>query len=154
MCPETFVLWDMDARILLQKMLKMYSMRVNARLDTFHHGPTQPFEDAWVVADSLAGIHNAMVKCRFIVNRSCVHTGFYVSPQVKILRIQIWRGAWRPCSGSSSTYPSVMTGVTENISHSTEPRHACTTFVLWLPVVHVPVALADQVRGNLGSGCL
>jgi hypothetical protein len=28
----------------------------------------------------------------------------------------VWR-AWRPCSGSSSTYPSTMIDVTENISH-------------------------------------
>jgi hypothetical protein len=38
--------------------------------------------------------------------------------QEKIQRIQIWR-AWRPCSGSSSTYPLVMIGVIENILHST-----------------------------------
>jgi hypothetical protein len=60
-----------------------------------------------------------MVKCLYIVNRSCIHKCVQVSSQVKIQRIQIWRGAWRPCSGSCSTYPSVMTGVTENISHST-----------------------------------
>jgi hypothetical protein len=30
-------------------------------------------------------------------------------------------------------------------------NHACTIFVLYLPVVHLPIALADHVRGNLGS---
>jgi hypothetical protein len=42
----------------------MPSMRFNARLDTSHHGPPHPFKDAGVVADSLTGIHSAMVKCQ------------------------------------------------------------------------------------------
>jgi hypothetical protein len=42
-----------------------------------------------VAADSLTGIHSAMVKCLFIVNRSCIHKGFQVSPQVKIQRVQV-----------------------------------------------------------------
>jgi hypothetical protein len=33
-----------------------------------------------VVADSLTGIYNAMVKCLFVVNRSCIHKAFR-SPQ-------------------------------------------------------------------------
>jgi hypothetical protein len=86
----------------------MSSARFSARLDTSHHGPPRLFKDAEVVADSLTGIH----KCHFVVNRSCRHKGFYVSPQVKIQRIQIWR-AWRPCSGSSSTYPSVLISIIE-----------------------------------------
>jgi hypothetical protein len=53
-----------------------------------------------------------------------------------------------------STYPSVMIGVSENISYSTEHHHACTTFVLCLPVVHLPIALPDRVRGNLDRVCL
>jgi hypothetical protein len=86
----------------------MSSMRFDARLDTPHYGPWHPLKDAGVVADSLTGIHSAMVKCLFVVNRSCKHKGSEVSPQ----RIQTWRGAWRPCSGSSSACPSVTTGVT------------------------------------------
>jgi hypothetical protein len=35
----------------------MSSMRFNARLDTSHYGPSYPFKDAGVVADSLTGIH-------------------------------------------------------------------------------------------------
>jgi hypothetical protein len=85
----------------------MPSMRFNARLDTSHPGRPHPSEDARVVADSLIGIDSATVKCLFVVNRSCIHKGFQVSPQVTIQGIQIWR-AWRPCSGSSSTCPSVM----------------------------------------------
>jgi hypothetical protein len=47
------------------------------------------FRDAGAVADSLTGIHNMMVKCLFVVNRSCIHEGVQVPPQVKIQRIQI-----------------------------------------------------------------
>jgi hypothetical protein len=57
----------------------MSSMRFNARLDTSHHGPPYQFKDAGVVADSLTGIHSAMVKCLLAVNRSCTPKGFYVS---------------------------------------------------------------------------
>jgi hypothetical protein len=38
----------------------MSCMGFNARLDTSHHGPTHPFKDGGVVADSLTRIHNAM----------------------------------------------------------------------------------------------
>jgi hypothetical protein len=47
-----------------------------------------------------------------------------------------------------------MIRVIESILHSTEHHHTCTTFVLRLPVVHLPVAFADHMRGNLRSGCL
>jgi hypothetical protein len=50
-------------------------MRFNAGLNTSHHGPTQEFKAAAVVADSLTGINNAMVKCLFIVNRNCIDRG-------------------------------------------------------------------------------
>jgi hypothetical protein len=66
---------------------KGYTRRANRRsevvvgqshscLDTSHHGLPHPFKDARVVADSLTGIHNAMVKCLFDVNGSCIHKGF------------------------------------------------------------------------------
>jgi hypothetical protein len=98
----------------------MSSMRFSVRLDTSHHGPPHLFKDAVVVADSLTGIHNAMVKCPSLsTGAAYIRVFFLVSSQVKIQRIQIWRGAWRPCSGSSCTYPAVITGVIENISHST-----------------------------------
>jgi hypothetical protein len=32
-----------------------------------------PFKDAGAVADNLTGIHNVIVKCFFVVNRSCMH---------------------------------------------------------------------------------
>jgi hypothetical protein len=54
-------------------------MRFNARIDTSHRGPPHLCKDAGVVADSLTGIHSAMMKCLFVVNRSCIHKGGYVS---------------------------------------------------------------------------
>jgi hypothetical protein len=51
-------------------------MKFNARLSTSHRGPPHPFKDAGVVADSLTGLHNAMVKRLFLVNRSCIHKDF------------------------------------------------------------------------------
>jgi hypothetical protein len=59
----------------------MPSMRFNARLDTSLHGPPHPFKDAGVVADSLTGTYNAVLKWLFVVNRSCVHKGFQMSPR-------------------------------------------------------------------------
>jgi hypothetical protein len=67
----------------------MASMRLNARLDTSHHGPPHPFKDSGVVAGSMRRIYNAVVKCLLVVNRSYIHKGFYLSPHVKIQRIQI-----------------------------------------------------------------
>jgi hypothetical protein len=51
-------------------------MRLNARLDTAHHGTPHPLKDAGEVADSLTDIHNAMVKYLFVVNSNCIHKGF------------------------------------------------------------------------------
>jgi hypothetical protein len=53
----------------------MSTMRFNALLNTSYHGPPYAFKDAGVVADSLTGIHNAMVKCLFVVNSSCKNKG-------------------------------------------------------------------------------
>jgi hypothetical protein len=58
------------------------SSRFNAHLNTSHHGQPHPFKDAGVVADSLTGIHNAMVKYLFVVNE--LHTqGFLGVPTGK-----------------------------------------------------------------------
>jgi hypothetical protein len=40
-----------------------------------HHGPLQLLKDARADADSLTGIHNALVKCLFTVHRICIHDG-------------------------------------------------------------------------------
>jgi hypothetical protein len=106
-------------------------------------------QDAWAVADCLRGIHSAMVKWK--------HKDCEVFPQINIQRIQIWR-AWRPGSGSSSTYPSatirvIGTSRTARLKWPGVPC-GCTTFVLWLPVVHLIVTSAVHVSGNLSSGCL
>jgi hypothetical protein len=58
-------------------------MGFNARFNMSHHGPPHPFRDAWVVANSLTGIHSAMVKWPFVHNRSCIHKDIQVSPHVK-----------------------------------------------------------------------
>jgi hypothetical protein len=69
----------------------MSAMKFNAHLDTSHHGLLSPFKDAGVVEDSLTGIHNAMVKYIFEVNRGCLNNEYQVSPRGKIQRFQIWR---------------------------------------------------------------
>jgi hypothetical protein len=85
----------------------MFSMRFNARLDTPHHGPQQPFKNTGVIGDS-SDRHPQYEGEVPLHWQQELHTqGFYVSPQVKIHTIQIWQ-AWRPCSGSSSAYHSVM----------------------------------------------
>jgi hypothetical protein len=40
----------------------MSSTRMSARLEMTYHRPPHPFKNFGVVADSLIGIHNAMVK--------------------------------------------------------------------------------------------
>jgi hypothetical protein len=51
-------------------------------------------------------------------------------------RFQIWRGAWSPCSGSSSTYQLVMIGITNNTSQSTAKICRST-------ITHVPHSCSD-----------
>jgi hypothetical protein len=53
------------------------------RVHTSHHGPPYPFKDARLDADSLTGIHNAMVKWLFVVKRSCNAQGFLGFPTAK-----------------------------------------------------------------------
>jgi hypothetical protein len=56
-------------------------MRFSVLLDTLH-----PFKDAGVVVDKLKGIYTAMVKCLFIVKRSCIHKGILSVPIGKNLK--------------------------------------------------------------------
>jgi hypothetical protein len=93
----------------------MSSMRINARLDTFHHAPPHPFRDGGAVADSLPGIHPAMVKCLFVVNRSCIHKGFTCPHRYKSRRFKSGEHGGQAVA-NPSTCTSVTTGVTENIS--------------------------------------
>jgi hypothetical protein len=58
MCPGTFTFLVITQRVHLQQVLKMTSMRFNARLHTSHHGPTHPLKDDWVFVDGLTGVHD------------------------------------------------------------------------------------------------
>jgi hypothetical protein len=71
-CLETFDLQVESSVISAQNVLREIQC-------TSHYGPPHPCKDAGAVADSLTGIHS-------------VHKGSEVSPQVKIQRIQMWRG--------------------------------------------------------------
>jgi hypothetical protein len=86
------------------------------------------------------------------------HKGSEVSTQVKIQRIQV-RRAWRPCGGSSSTYPSVMISVTENISHGkakmcrstiTHVPHSCSD-CQWLWQAHVKGIVCKLTWQSMGT---
>jgi hypothetical protein len=90
-------------------------MRFNARLDTSEHGPSIPLKEGWADADSLRGINNAMVKYPLVVSSSCTKS-FYVSPQVKIQRTEIWKGCRL----------SVMIGGVRNISLSATKLYRST----------------------------
>jgi hypothetical protein len=67
-------------------------MRCNARHDRSHHELPHPLKDEGVAADSLTCIHITTVNCLFVVNRSSIHKGFYVSPQVKNIEDSGQRG--------------------------------------------------------------
>jgi hypothetical protein len=76
MCLETYNLLVIAERIRVLKVLKMFSMKFNTCLYTSHHGPPHHFRDTGVVADSLTSVQNPMVKCLFLINRSCICKGF------------------------------------------------------------------------------
>jgi hypothetical protein len=101
-------------------------MRLNARLDMYHHGSPHPSKDAGVVPNSLTGIRNVMAKCLFVVNKSCIHNGFYVFPTGKNAEHSNLESVDRPRSGSS-----IMVGVIENISESMAKMCQST-------IIHVP----------------
>jgi hypothetical protein len=52
-----------------------YSLRFNAVLDISHYGLLHLFRGAGVVVDSVTDVCNAMMKCVFIVKRSCIYSG-------------------------------------------------------------------------------
>jgi hypothetical protein len=133
-------------------VLKISCMRFYARLDTSHHGPPHQFRDTGAVADSLRDIHSAMM-CIFVVSRSW---GLLDVPAGEAIEdsspANVEATQW-VLYLSVSWYLLLRTSRTAQLRCAGAPS-ACTTFVLWLPEVHLPVALADHVRGNLGSGCL
>jgi hypothetical protein len=88
-------------------------MRFSAQLDTSKHGRPHPFKDAGLVAYSLTGTHNATVKCQKELPAQGslrVPTGKYPEDSNPVSV---------EASESSSTYPSFMISITENISHNT-----------------------------------
>jgi hypothetical protein len=71
MCLKTF-----SFRVIAEKFIyKTSSTRLNPLLYT-SYGPSRQSKDAGMRANSLTGIHNAMVKCLYIVSRSCMAKGF------------------------------------------------------------------------------
>jgi hypothetical protein len=67
----------------------MSSMRLNTCLGTFFLGPSNPFKDPGIVADSLTGVRSELRKCLYVVNKSGIHKDFEVLPPVEIQKIQI-----------------------------------------------------------------
>jgi hypothetical protein len=106
----------------------MSTMRFGARLD-ISHGPPHPFKDAEVVADSLTGIHSALQKCLFVVNRRCIK---------RVLGVPTGKHSDDSNLGNVEAmqwvllyYPSLMVGVTENISHSADKM--CRSAIMHVP---------------------
>jgi hypothetical protein len=94
-------------------------MKINAPLYTSHHRTPGPFEDAGVAVDSLRGIHSAIINKVPLRCQQELHTQRPLGVLTGINpEDSIWR-AWRPCSGSSSTYPLVMIAVIVDILHRT-----------------------------------
>jgi hypothetical protein len=86
----------------------MCSMRFSARLDTSNHGMPHPFKDAGVIAGSL--IHPQCYGEVTLHSQQGLHTqwilGFPTDENPEDSNLD----SWRPCNGSSSSYPSVMLG--------------------------------------------
>jgi hypothetical protein len=66
----------------------MSSKKFYARHDMSYHGQPHPFKGAGVVADTLTGIHNAMVKFLFVINRNYIHKGFWCPHRYKSNRFK------------------------------------------------------------------
>jgi hypothetical protein len=58
-------------------------MRLNTYLGTSYHGLSNLFKDSGIVANSLAGVYSALVKCIHVVNRSRINKGFSVPHKQK-----------------------------------------------------------------------
>jgi hypothetical protein len=121
-------------------VLHLSSLRITVGLETSRHGPPHPIRDGSTVANTLAGIHNAMTKCLFVVNRIFLHMEFYASPTgfKSVKRSGHVVGSLLPIHR-----PWKVWHVTQNRWNVSEHHGACTTFMLLHPVVHLPVALTD-----------
>jgi hypothetical protein len=112
----------------------MSSMNFNARRDTSHHGPPHPLRDVGALADSVTDVHNVMVKCLFVVNRSCIRKGFQVSstgknPEDSNLAWSVEAMQWvlYLSIGHDRCYWEHPAQHGYNVP---EHHHACTTFTL------------------------
>jgi hypothetical protein len=105
-----------------------------------------PFIDAGVVADSL--MHpQCYGEVPFHCQQELHIQGLFAFPTgLKFRGFKF--GAWRQCSGSSSTYPSVMIGVIENISHNMAK-------ICWSTVTHVPhlCSVSGTSFSSFGRSC-
>jgi hypothetical protein len=108
----------------------MSYMRFSAGSKHLNHGTPHPLRDAEIVADSLRGIHNVTVKFLFIANRNSIGVSTGTNPEdLNLESVEVIQWA-------SSTYPSVLIGVIENISHSA--AKICRSIIM-----HVPHSCSD-----------
>ena len=62
--------------------------------DTSNHGLSHSFKRPELVAKDSTSIKNALVACVFISNWTWIHKSFWVSPQIKIQRIDVHNTNW------------------------------------------------------------
>jgi hypothetical protein len=121
------ILTNVRKYLICELELKNYIYNKCSRLNSSHHGSPNLFEDTWVLADSLRDIHNAMMKCLFVFNSSCIHKGFFGVPIGK-------------CSEDSSLGSveamHLFIGVIGNISHRTAKMFRST-------IMHVTHSCSD-----------
>jgi hypothetical protein len=155
-CVRKYLTCELQRKEYIRNKCSNCSSKIfGACLNTSHDGLPHPFRDDRTVMDSLTGIHSAL-KCLFIVNRTCAHNGYLAVPWAK--NPENWSQESVVAMQCVSPPPPPNSYHREHLAlHGwTVPdhHHACTTFVLWPPVVHLTAAMADHVEGNLGSGCL
>lgn len=121
-------------------------MIVSVGLDTSHHGPADASEDASVVRDSVTGIHNAKVKCLFVVIRSWTHESLrvptYKNPyDSNLANVDVvqWELLYQFIHHDICDWENLTQGSQDVLKH----HHAC---LLWLPEVHLLVAFGDHIK--------
>jgi hypothetical protein len=107
----------------------MSSTRFSVHLDTSHQGQSHPSKDSGEVADSLTGIHSPIVKCLFVVKRSCIHKEFLAVPAGK--NPEDLNTSWRV----DATYLPVILSVNGNMSS----EHSCMYHISVLTVSGIPL---------------
>jgi hypothetical protein len=77
----------------LHQVLKMFSMRFSARLDTFHYEPPHPFKDAWNICAGFCGLERRQVTYGHVIWRKVSYTlliGMQELSQVE-QELNVWR---------------------------------------------------------------